>query len=117
MMPTTSRWATVSDSWSRTRDKASARGVSTDTPLTHPAGGSAPAARADIEVRTGEQATAILLTITPLDGSTGPASAADAAEVALTQLAAALGGIVQARLAAFPWRARISLTGAGPGPA
>ena len=32
-----------------------------------------------------------------------------AAETALARLAAALGGTVQARLGAFPWRVRIAL--------
>ncbi len=77
----------------------------------HALAGSAPPARADIEVQPGEQVLGILLTITPLDGATVRAADASAAETALAQLAAALGGPVQASLAAFPWRARLELTG------
>jgi hypothetical protein len=76
----------------------------------HALAGSAPPARADIEVQPGEQALEIQLTITPLDGTTVRV-AATAAETALAQLAAALGGTVQARLGAFPWRVRIALAG------
>lgn len=74
----------------------------------HALAGSAPPARADIEVQPGEQALEIQLTITPLDVTTLRV-AATAAETALAQLAAALGGTAQARLGAFPWRVRIAL--------
>lgn len=80
----------------------------------HALAGSAPPARADIEVQPGEQAVGILLTITPLDGTTGRGQAA-AAEAALARLAAALGGTAEARLGAFPWRVRIGLPAAVAG--
>lgn len=73
--------------------------------------GSAPPARADIEVQPGQQAVEILLIITPLDGAAVRGQAA-AAETALARLAAALGGTAQARLGAFPWRVRIGLPAA-----
>ena len=72
---------------------------------------SAPPARADIEIQPGEQVLGIMLTITPLDGAAVPAADPAAAETALAQLAAALGGTVQASLGAFPWRVRLGLTG------
>ena len=79
----------------------------------HALAGSAPPARADIEVQPGQQALEIQLTITPLDGTTVRV-AATAAETALARLAAALGGTAQARLGAFPWRVRIALASRAP---
>jgi CheY-like chemotaxis protein len=80
----------------------------------HALAGSAPPARADIEVQPGAHALELLVTITPLDGAT--VRGADAvAETALARLAAALGGTAQARLGAFPWRVRIALPAAGAG--
>lgn len=89
----------------------------------HVLAGSAPPARADIELQPAEQAVEIRLTITPLDGATvrAEAAAAAAAGAELARLAAALGGTAQARLGAFPWWIRIKLPretpGAGTGPA
>ena len=77
----------------------------------HALAGSAPPARADIEVQPGEQVLEIMLTVTPLDGATVRAADVTAAQQALAQLAAALGGTVQAGLGAFPWRVRLGLTG------
>jgi len=79
----------------------------------HALAGSAPPARADIEVQPGEQALEIQLTITPLDGAAVRVTAA-AAGTALARLAAALGGTAQARLGAFPWRVRIALPSRAP---
>lgn len=77
----------------------------------HALAGSAPPARADIEVQPGAQALELMLTVTPLDGTTVRAADATAAQLALAQLAAALGGTVQAGLGAFPWRVRLGLYG------
>lgn len=73
--------------------------------------GSAPPARADIEVQPGPAALEMLITITPLDGATVCGEDATA-ETALARLAAALGGTAQARLGAFPWRVRLALPAA-----
>ena len=77
----------------------------------HSRPGSAPPARADIEVQPGPEAVEMLITITPLDGATVRGEDA-AAETALARLAVALGGTAQARLGAFPWRVRIALPAA-----
>lgn len=84
----------------------------------HTLAGSAPPARADIEVQPGPAAVEMLITITPLDGATvrgEDAAAETAAETALARLAAALGGTAQARLGAFPWRVRIALPATAAG--
>ena len=76
----------------------------------HALAGSAPPARADIEVQPGPEAVEMLITITPLDGATVRGE-----ETALARLAMALGGTAQARLGAFPWRVRIALPAAAAG--
>jgi hypothetical protein len=80
----------------------------------HTLAGSAPPARADIEVQPGPAALELLITITPLDGATVRGEAA-AAQTALARLATALGGTAQARLGAFPWRVRLALPAAAAG--
>ena len=65
-------------------------------------------------MQPGPAAVEMLITITPLDGATVHGEDA-AAETALAQLAAALGGTAQARLGAFPWRVRIALPAAAAG--
>ena len=77
----------------------------------HTLAGSAPPARADIEVQPGPHALELLITITPLDGATVRGEDA-AAQTALARLATALGGTAQARLGAFPWRVRLALPAA-----
>jgi CheY-like chemotaxis protein len=80
----------------------------------HTLAGSAPPARADIEVQPGPAALELLITITPLDGVAVRGEDA-AAQTALARLATALGGIAQARLGAFPWRVRLALPAAAAG--
>jgi DNA-binding response OmpR family regulator len=75
----------------------------------HALAGSAPPARAGIEVLPGAPVLEIVVTVTPLDDATVRAADTAAAETALARLAAALGGTGPARLGAFPWRVRIGL--------
>jgi CheY-like chemotaxis protein len=73
--------------------------------------GLVPPGRADVLVQAREQVLEIVLTLTPADGTPEGAGAGAAAQVALAELAQALGGTAGTSAGAFPWRAWIRLPG------